>query len=166
MLQENTQPDSYKNSYYWNSQFQRCSTCIAKNCPYRNKSKVEGGDYVCRMEQAEFFHLRQIYSREYKLSKGDLAQLDLLLMSIIRLRRMMRYIAELSQEQDMAETIYKGDEKKRTAETFWFKQMRKYQEHMEKVERSVREWLTAMRFSRKSKEIKKTKTDVVQELAK
>lgn len=141
-------------SYVWNANFQRCSVCAAKNCPHRNSMQIDGGDFVCRIEHKEFMNYRKLFTRDYKLTPSDLAQLDLMLYSIIRLKRMQRYCSEIEQETDTPIFNHK------TGETFYIKEMKELQKHMEKVERGIREWLHSMKFARKERNIKKGKQDI------
>ena len=140
-------------NYTLNSQFMQCQYCEAEKCPHRDKAEIEGGDKVCFIEQQEFYLMRKLYTRDYELTASDLVALDLMLHSIIRLRRIQRYLRGKFMEAKVPNFNPK------TGETVYSKQMRLINQHIEKIERGVREWMHSNRFARKEKHSKPKKKD-------
>lgn len=151
--------EKVRTKFILNSEFFKCEVCELDKCPYKNYREIEGGSHVCLIEQEEFYHLRKLFTADYNLSQSDLATLDMMLMSIVRLKRIRRYLAQKEMEGKIPNFNPK------TGETIYSKQMRLLNLHMDKINRSIREWLHTMKFARKERLIdSRKKKDIVLEL--
>jgi len=92
--QENLKPgENIKHGFYADG-FLPCSSCPEKDCPNKNKFKDHRGTFRC-IEEKNFFEEKVAEIKEnFKLDAKDEFQLPQMIITMIRLKRMNRYMAK------------------------------------------------------------------------